>query len=625
LKRTLAAGLAVFTLAFVYRLPDATALINDHFMHVVWGRQLLLGRLPVRDAVSLGMPLQTGISAAAEWLVGYRLLSEALVISTAFAAAAGLTFVLVQRAAGRLVIAVTAALLEVAIAPRTYSYPKLIVYAAGIWLLWRYIDRPSLRRAIQLGIATALAFYLRHDHGLYLGLVTMAVIAMRHGRAVRAALRQSAAFAITCLLLVAPFLGYVEAYGSVREYAHDLRQFSAREHSGNPFVWPAWPLASVDSIARWTTARDRAVHINIRWSEAASDETRRQAALRYRLQGDSPGEIQSGRFTLSDTSTANGRAIINDPAIEDTSGIDRLTGDVYTSGWYVGPIRLLNGLDTAAASAALLFFVFLALPVAAAVALVRNRHPPGPLGQWERMKIAAVVLVAVVTFFGFVRDALDVRIADAVVAPLVLAGWLSARWVSGGWPSAWSRALRVAVLLVALIPVTRSIVVAGAVEPRLERAEPASVIWTRLVTSPPFDAWAARGSAEYRIVRYVRDCTDPREPLLVLSPAPQLYYYADRPFAGRMGWYMEGYYSSELNQRENATALAEDRPPVAIIDAGRELSDLATHPSALTYLTRSYHQIGELSAADGTRLRVFGRNDRRPAGTQADVGWPCYR
>src|SRR5262245_47796274 len=119
--RTFVAGAAVFVAALLYRFPDATELINDHFMHLVFGRQLLWGRVPVRDAVSLGMPLQTGLSAAAEWLVGYRLLSEALIISTAFAAAAVLTFGLVRRATGRISIAVCAALLEIAIAPRTYS------------------------------------------------------------------------------------------------------------------------------------------------------------------------------------------------------------------------------------------------------------------------------------------------------------------------------------------------------------------------------------------------------------------------------------------------------------------------------------------------------------------------
>lgn len=623
--RIVLAAAAVFVLAFVYRLPDATSLINDHFMHVAWGRQLLWGRLPVRDAVSLGMPLQTGLSAAAEGLIGYRLLSEALVISTAFAAAAVLTFVLVHRATGRIALAVAAAVLEIAIAPRTYSYPKLIVYAAGILLMWRYIDQPSNRRAVHLAVATALAFYLRHDHGLYLGLVTVAVIAMRHARDLRAAMQQMTVYAAGCVLLVAPFFAYVAAYGSVREYARDLRQFSARERSGNPFVWPAWPLSTRDSIARWTTEQDRAVPINIRWTDSSSHETRRQAAIRHRLQVAAAGPVESGRFTLYDTSTANGAALINDPAIEDTSGIDRTTGEVYTTGWYVGPIRFLKGLDTAAGSAAFLFFVFLLLPAVAAAVLLRTTRAAGPLGQWERVKIAAVVLVAIVTFAGFVREALDARIGDAVVAPVILGAWLCAGLLAGGRPSAWHRLARVAVLALLLIPVTRSVVVAGAVEPHFERGEPFGVAWKRLVTSPPFDAWAATGSAEYRVVRYVRECTGEREPLLVLSPAPQIYYYADRPFAGRMGWYMEGYYSSEFNQRENAAALERDRPAIAIIDAGRESKDLATHPAALAYLARNYHQVGELPGADGTALRVFTRNDRQAASTHRDAGWPCYR
>ena len=622
--RTIGTSVAVFVLAFLYRLPDATELINDHFMHLVFGRQLLWGRLPVRDAVSLGMPLQTGLSAFAEWLVGYRLLSEALIISTAFAAAAVLTFVVIQRATGSLLVAVAGALLEVAIAPRTYSYPKVVVYAAGILLLWRYVDRPSNRRAVELGLATALAFYLRHDHGLYLVLSAVAVMAMRHGRSLRTTVQQIAVLAATCVLLVGPFFAYVEVFGSVRDYATDLRQFSARERSSNPFVWPSWPLPSPGSIVKWTSAQERAVPISIRWNAAASDANRREAAARYHLQVPESGQVESGRFMLLDASIANGRALLRDPAIEDTAGIDRVTGEVFVPGWYAGPIRLLQGLDTTPASAALLFFVFLLLPAAAAIALARNRGSTGPLGQSERVKIAAVVVVAILTFTGFVREALDARIGDAVVAPVVLGAWLSARWLAGAQQSAWSRAARVAILAALLIPVTRSIVVAGGVEPRFERADPIAVTWHRLVTSPPFDAWPAQGSARYRIARYIRECTGPNEPLLALSGA-EFYYYADRPFAGRIGLYMEGYYSSDVNQRENAAALERDHPAVAISEPDRERTDLATHPSALAFLEMYYRPLGELTATDGTLFRVYGRIDRQAASTSADLGWPCYR
>jgi len=616
----------VCVLSFVYRLPDAASLINDHFMHVAWGRQLLWGRLPVRDAVTLGMPLQTGLSAAAEWLVGYRLLSEALIISAAFATAAVLTFVVVRRATGRVSIAFCAALLEIAIAPRTYSYPKLLVYAAGILFLWRYIDRPSNRRAVELGVATVVAFYLRHDHGLYLGLAAVAVIAMCHARAVRTAFQQLAVLATVCVLLVAPYFAYVQVYGSVWDYAQDLRQFSAREHTANRFVWPSWPLTSVSQIAGWTTPDERAANIAIRWSPNASDEARRQVIEHYALKATpNEGSIESGRYLLRNISKQNAVALISDPAIEDTAGIDRVTGEIRIPGWYVGPIRVLPGLDDVQASAAFLFFIFLAISAMTAIALIRGGAPDAPLGSTERHKIAAVLLVAVLTFAGFVREALDARIADAVVAPIVLGAWLSSRWIGGSREWGPTRIARIIALAVVLLLVTRSVVVAGGVPAAGDFAAPYSGLWKQLSTSPPFDAWPAGGSAKYRVVKYVRECTDANEPLLVLWFAPELYYYADRPFAGRMGAYMNGFYTSDTNRRQNIAALERDRPAVAILEAGREQTDLATHPSVLAYLAANYHELGRVPATDGTQIRVFGRNDRPSTSAHADLGWPCYR
>jgi hypothetical protein len=627
LIRPVITGAAIFVLSFVYRLPDAASLINDHFMHVAWGRQLLWGRLPIRDAVSLGMPLQTGLSAASEWLVGYRLLSEALIISTAFAAAAVLTFVAVRRATGRLWMAVAASLLEIAVAPRTYSYPKILVYAAGILLLWRYIDRPSSRRAIELGVATVIAFYLRHDHGLYLGVVAVAVIAMRHGGALRVTLQQTAVLGAVCLLLVVPYFAYVQMYGGVRDYIQDLRQFSAREHSANPFVWPAWPIRSINQIARWTSPDQRAANIAIRWNPNASDDARRQAVARYGLQAASQqrGSIESGRYMLRDVSRTNATALIGDPAIEDTAGIDRVTGEIRIPGLYVGPVRLLQGLDDVTAAAALLFFVFLAVSAATAVVLARGPSANSPLGPWERVKIAAVLIIAILTFVGFVRQTLDARIADAVVAPVVLGAWLASRWLDGS--SAWraGRIVRVAALTAVVLVITRSVVVAGGVPAPRDLPDAYRGLWTQLSVSPPFNVWPAAGSVDYQVVRYVRRCTGSSEPLLVLWFAPELYYYADRPFAGRLGAYMKGYYTSDTNQRKNIAALERDRPPLAIMEAGREQTDLATHPLVLSYLAEHYHELGRLPATDGTEIRVFGRNDRQPKRSYADLGWPCYR
>ena len=89
---------------------------------------------------------------AAEQLLGHRLLSEAVVLGLAYGAAAVLVFHLARAAARNTTFGVLAAVLLVATAPRSYSYPKIVLYAAGIALLWRYIDRPSTRGAAALGL-----------------------------------------------------------------------------------------------------------------------------------------------------------------------------------------------------------------------------------------------------------------------------------------------------------------------------------------------------------------------------------------------------------------------------------------------------------------------------------------
>ena len=356
-------------------------------------------------------------------------------------------------------MAVAAAVLEIAIAPRTYSYPKLIVYAAGILLLWRYIDQPSNRRAVRLAVATTLAFYLRHDHGLYLGLVTIAVIAMRHARSLRTAMQQMTVFAAGCVLMVAPFFAYpgLRQRGGIRP--------------GSSSVFRTGTLGKPICLARVAPV-DRRQHrpVDERTRPRGANQYSMDGfvvsgnppagAIRYRLQVSSAGPLESGRFTLYGPAPQTGRRSSTiRPSRTRRASIERPAR--CTTGWYLGPIRLLNGLDTAAGSAAFLFFVFLLVPAVAAAVLLGTRRPEGPLGQWERVKIAAVVLVAIVTFAGFVREALDARIGDAVVAPVILGAWLCAGLL-GGRPSAWGRFARVAVLALLMIPVTRSVVVAGA-------------------------------------------------------------------------------------------------------------------------------------------------------------------
>lgn len=622
----LASG-GVFVATFLYVLPAATNLADDHFMHLIWGRQILKGRLLVRDMAVLGMPLQSVLSAVAEEVIGYRLLSTGLIFSTAFATGAVLLFTLARRASGSAWIGLAAATLQVIAAPPTYSYPKVLVYAAGIALLWRYIDNPSRRRAAVLGAAIATAFFLRHDHGLYLALATAGTLTLHHAHDWGLGARRLTLVSAVCVAVVAPYLLFIQANWGIGAYLQDVRALAIREYQQNRFeTWPRWPLNSLDTLARSNPTDAAGVMVGIRWNPDSNDRSRRKAASRYGLEIRPNHPVDSGSYLLTDVSQPNTLALLRDPVIEDTSGIDRQTGAVRLPGLHFGSLHLLPGLDTPPRAAAFLLYAVAGVLAVTLVTLAGGRRFGIELGALPRTKIAAVLLVGVVCATGFIREPLSARIADALVAPLVLAAWWAGRVIGEREKrGVFVRCAAVVTAALVLILTTRSVAVVGNLSLRTPwHSDHMVSVGRQLLTSPPFDAWSAVGSARYEIVRYVRTCTPPDEPLLVLWFAPDLYYYADRPFAGRLGFYMEGYWTSARHEQLNLEALRRDRPVLAIVEAGREKTDLYTYPVLLGHLARRYHLIGELTSVDGRVLRVMARNDRVPMSIDPDLGWPCY-
>ena len=174
-----------------------------------------------------------------------------------------------------------------------------------------------------------------------------------------------------------------------------------------------------------------------------------------------------------------------------------------------------------------------------------------------------------------------------------------------------------------MVLISRSIVVIGAVPSRLERLTRAPNIFNQLWVTPPVDAHTISRNKS-SAVRYIRSCTRPNDPLLVLWFAPDLDHYSDRPFAGRLGFYMEGYWTSQESERMNIAAIERDRPTIALIESGREATDLYTYPHLLAYIARTYHALGALPSTDGRSIRVLARNDRSASSTDAQLGWPCY-
>src|SRR5690348_9583597 len=168
----LAAGLFLF--AWLYRFNDPSGsfagLTDDHFFYLVRGWQILFGDLPVRDFVDHGAPLYYYVGAAVQWIFGRGTLSEIAFSVSVLALCASLTYWLAVEASGSILVGLTGAAFHILLLPRFYNYPKLLVYAAAIPLLWRFSDHPTWRKSAWIAVITAVGFLLRHDHGVFVAL-----------------------------------------------------------------------------------------------------------------------------------------------------------------------------------------------------------------------------------------------------------------------------------------------------------------------------------------------------------------------------------------------------------------------------------------------------------------------
>ncbi len=233
-----AAAAAVVTI--VFRLLALNGFPNDHFLHLVAARQMLAGEWPTRDFADPGLPLMYAVSAAGQLLLGPTLLAEALLVVMAFGLAAALTVAAVVELTGSVLLGVCATAVEVLIFPRTYGYPKVLLYAAAILLCWRYVRRPGPARVVGLALLTSAAFLFRHDHGLYLAVgCGLTVLLTPEAGAGDRPLRRAILFGAALLAFIAPYLLFVQAYGGLALYLRTGIEFSAEEASRQGRVWPS--------------------------------------------------------------------------------------------------------------------------------------------------------------------------------------------------------------------------------------------------------------------------------------------------------------------------------------------------------------------------------------------------
>lgn len=247
----------VALLTAAWRFLTFTGFNNDHYIYLAGAQQMLLGEWPVRDFVDPGWPLMYAVPAAARALLGRELWVELLVVSGAFAIASAFTFAAAARLSGSLVIALLVTLLEIAINPRSFGYPKLLLYAVAGWAFAAAAPRMTNRRAMALAALSVVAFLFRHDHGIYIG--AGALVAAALGSAadgMRAAFRRAAVFAAAGLLFVLPWAGFVQYHVGLVDYFKPALEFSRAEAEGTllrslPWFDRSAGLAARESAEVW--------------------------------------------------------------------------------------------------------------------------------------------------------------------------------------------------------------------------------------------------------------------------------------------------------------------------------------------------------------------------------------
>lgn len=636
------------TLAFaaaLWHIALMTRAANDNFMHMAMAQQWLAGDWPVRDFFDNGSLLQFALSALAQWSVGNRLLGEALIVGVAWAISTYLVFVLVRRLTGSLPLAVVASLLLIVAGARGYSYPKGVVYAVAASVWWAYVRRPGVASAAGFGAWVAVAYYWRPDHGVYVafGLVLAALAA--HGLR-REAVTRTALAGATTLALVAPFWAYVHSTVGLPDYARTALAAVRSEHGEHgPHEWPIVRFGGRMLVSE--PPERYAPVVNVRWSAGTAPEARDAIRTRYGLTSlEVDGETE--RVRLSARSVSEVAALIREPIIEDTAGIDRFSATLLSSAWPAVSrwrfehawlrLRLLPDLDGHMRAAEYAVAIFLFMPV---VLLIASPWMAPHLGQeitpWQLSAFAAFTFAVAI---GMLRQPFTARAADAVVLCSVSIALCTAWLWRAGTAGQRVRALQVlasrAAAVVLAVATTTNVAAAGQFGQTLDTLagnpmalKAAAGAWAgvgrELTASPPLAHYLDRPARfPLQLAAYARGCLPPTDRVLVLWFEPEIPYFSERLMAQRHLVFPPGWATLAHEQHATLEKITRYKPPLAFaVRSALDRTARAVYPRVVEYVEREY-ELAATAENSGEEYLIFARKDRPRLAEFGSQRWPCF-
>ena len=633
--------LGVFAGTFLFRWL-IVEFPNDHFQHLSRARQVLLGDAPIRDFFDAGFFLQNYLSAAFQIAFGYNLFGEAILTIAFVAFGTMLVFHLAARFSGSRWIAACAALLMVVANPRLYSYPKVFLYVSAIGLVWLYARRGSRLHVCLMAALTVLAFLLRHDHGVYIAVMMVCFLGLREWGGALLWRRLGLYTGVTVGLLL-PFLIFVQVTTGLVSYAVGSGpQANTISSSLQAFLIVPAPFKIDRSAPIWMVAPPIGP-VNVRWAAGADDTVRQELERRYGLtagvrQG---AEDRIWSYVLTDERSGNVRALVLDSLVEDTGGIDRETFQVLPERWgsflkrKLFVLRLrdpLPGVFNSQNALAWYYWLTLLVPVIA-LGWIGADWWRGRVARPEAAVVAAAAILCGIISHTLVRDYPSERLADVAAPTFVLAAWLARRIADPDRSLVLGRLTRTGIVSLVLVTFW-SVWTVGESGSRLARAgvlDGPTGVWEQLVVvnrrllQRPIDGWAPPGSTgRQALTRYVMDCTEPSDQILVTWYAPDVFFHAERGFAGGQAFLHEGWHASFADQRLTLERMQRQSVPIILSRPG-DLSR-SRFPLIYDYVQSSYRIAAKSSfGEEAGSFLVFVDARLAPVAEHRGYGLPCFR
>src|SRR5687767_6588708 len=633
-------GVAIAIVAGLHKAVLMATASNDDYQHLTYARQLLAGDLPLRDFWDISTTLQEVLSAVFQLVFGHRLLAEAIIVGLATAASVYVTFRLVRTLTGSAFIAVVCASLFIVATPRTYAYPKWLVYSTAAALWWSYVWWPSTRKAVVAGASVAAAFYWRHDHGVLVAIGVALGMVAAHGWTRDAARRTMVAGSVAFLAAFPYLLFGAVVLGPVSFVHAEVATFT--DEQGRAHADLRWPLRSRADFIGIKPQERYAPEIIIRWKADLPPEARAAALEKYGLTPTADEGTNLQRVRLSERSLGLLRALVDDPQIEDTGRMERGSGSFTRAQWplldralfHVSVLRLklLPGIDGSFEAGMAAAMMAHAMPLLALLLLIpalRRRLPPAVTPRPLLLFIAFTGILNI----GLLREPYNQRVADVLVLPVVLLAVFLSVLLRSSWPAPARWPARIAAVAVMVLTI-KSLAVAGEFgtrvrwltgEGQMTRArETWSKIAARLESSPPSRLEAGQAElATARLSEYVRRCVAPGDRILVLWYAPEIYYESDRLMAGRHLYFFPTFAGVEEEQRRELEKVMRFKPPLILTDSASSLVARKAFPTLVRYIDGNY-VTGADFGGEGNQYHILIRRDSPPPARDTVTSWPCY-